>query len=152
MPINEQVINNLLDNATPSNSSDRVYFVEPGNMMTAMSYFKRITGQQLGLDALSQKASGGFFVHTYNGMINGQQVNVNLRGGSTSDVTYTRLVHVLSVSHQLVDAEETSQVAHGVPTIDITNPGALNGVPRLQNAQGRVEFKFTNRFSYEATR
>lgn len=59
MPINEQVINNLLDNATPSSSSNRVYFVEPGNMMTAMSYFKRITGQQLGLDALSLHAIGG---------------------------------------------------------------------------------------------
>lgn len=150
MPINELAINSLLDMAVKSDSSDRVYFVEGGNLMTAIEFFTRITGQRLTRTDLSMRASGGFFVRTYQDAV--LPINVMVRGGSSSDVSYTRMVHILSHDHQLVDASESSQVAHGVPTLDITSPGSLLAVPRIVNAVGRVEFKFTTRFQYETTK
>lgn len=149
MPIDQDQINLLLDIATPSTQSNRVFMVEKGNMMTAINWFTKITGQQLSLfDLIRNKAAGGFFIHTYNGSINGQPVNVNLRGGSSSSITTERLVLIMSNQYTARDEIWTSSTTPGCPTIDITNPQNLGQVPRVVTCDGRIEIKFTTTFQY----
>lgn len=157
MPIDQDQINRLLDISTESTQSDRVFMIEGGNMATAIDWFKRITGQQLSLFDLTRakasgdtraKQSGGFFIHTYQGTVNGQQVNVNLRGGSSSSIVTERLVTLMTRDFRYLGEAEYSTTTPGCPTIDITNPGALGAVPRIVNCKGRVEFKFTTTFVY----
>ena len=153
MAIDQDQINRLLDVTSRSDSSDRVFFVDDGNLMTAITWFGRITGTQLSREDLhGRKATGGFFLHTHNDAIGGTAVNVTLRGGSSSSITTDRKVHIFTQDHQLLEEIDTSDTTPGCPTIDITNPGALGRVPRVVTCDGRIEIKFTTRFAYESNR
>lgn len=147
MPINQNEISNLLSRASPSSQSDRVFMVEGGNMMTAIDWFRRITGQALSLADLSRnKATGGFFIHTYNGTVNGAPVNVNLRGGSSSTITTEKHVLLMTQGHQYLGEIDSSSTTAGCPTLDITNPQNLTLVPSVAHCQGRIEIKFTTTY------
>ena len=153
MAIDQDQINLLLDVAEPSDSSDRVFFIEKGNMMTAINYFKKITGEALSLQQLtSRKASGGFYLYTHKGRIGQKDVNVTVRGGSSSSVTSVRDVYIFTKDYQLLGHHSAETTTPGVPTLDITNPGALGQVPRIVTCEGRVEFKFTTRYEYVSNR
>lgn len=149
MPINQMQINRLLDIASPSTQSDRVFMVEKGNMMTAIQWFAKITGQRLSLtDLTSLKASGGFFIHTHNGTVDGKPVNVNLRGGSSSSITTEKLVMLMTKDYRYLGDVESSSTTPGCPTIDITNPQNLAEVPRVITCNGRIEIKFATTHVY----
>ncbi|MCB1955300.1 MAG: hypothetical protein KDG55_06465 [Rhodocyclaceae bacterium] len=149
MAIDQDQINLLLDSAQTSAQSNRVFMVERGNMMTAILWFNRITGQRLSLTDLSRnKAAGGFFVHTYTGSVDGKPVNVNLRGGSSSTITTERHTTILSKDYRLLGEIESSSTTAGCPTIDITNPQSLGKVPRVLHCEGRIEVKFTTTFEH----
>lgn len=139
MPINQDAVNSLIDNSIPSETSNRVYFVEPANLMTAIDFFKRITGQGVPSLTSMNVAAGGFFFHTHSENIDGSRVNVTLRGGSSSIVPISRTLCTPSGD------ERSTYNLPGCTTLDITNPEALSNVPRFSGNATRVEFKFTQR-------
>lgn len=147
MPINQDQINLLLDRSNLSTESNRVFIFEKGNMMTAIQWFTRITGQRLSLgDINRRRADGGFFIHTYQGVA--EDINVNLRGGSSSSITTNSLTVLMTHDYRFLDQIESSSVTAGCPTIDITNPQNLGQVPRVLNCEGRIEIKFTTTYRY----
>ncbi|WP_306397480.1 hypothetical protein [Telluria beijingensis] len=149
MPIDQNQINLLLDSSVLSTQSNRVFMVERGNMMTAMSWFTKITGQRLAMADLTRlKAAGGFFIHTYAGNVNGNPVNVNLRGGSSSSITSEKHVMLLTKDYQMLGEIHSTSTTPGCPTIDITNPQHLGGVPRVVTLDGRIEIKFATTYTY----
>ncbi|HEX4948704.1 MAG TPA: hypothetical protein VFZ34_18655 [Blastocatellia bacterium] len=153
MAINQGEINILLGQAASVPNTDRVFFVEPGNMMTALHWFKRITGVELSLPQLTQrKAEGGFFFYTHQDNVNGVAVNVTIRGGSSSPVSTTREVYTYTHDYQPLSNTESQSVLPGVPTLELTNPQAMAEVPKFLTLNGRVEFKFTNRTQVEIVR
>ena len=149
MPINQDQINLLLDSATVSTQSNRVFMVERGNMMTAIQWFTKITGQRLSMrDLTDMRAAGGFFIHTFNGIVDGNPVNVNLRGGSSSSITTEKLVMLMTKDYQVLGEVRSTSTTAGCPTIDITNPQNLGAVPRVVTLKDRFEIKFTTTFVY----
>lgn len=149
MAIDQGAINNLLDTCNPSDQSDRVLMCENANMMTALNWFTKITGQRLSLAQLTgNKAAGGFYLHTHADTVGGNAVNVNLRGGSSSTIT-TEYVHdIMTKDHQYLGTVEKTSKTPGCPTIDITNPQHLGQAPRVVNCNGRIEIKFTTTYEY----
>jgi hypothetical protein len=113
--------------------------------MTALTYFRRITGTNISIQELSaRRAEGGFFFVTRSHVIAGTTVNVTLRGGSSSAVTVNREVYGYRRNFQPLFEVHSQSVLPGVPTLDITNPNVLAAV------LGRVEF--TNRTMIEIAR
>src|SRR5262249_39645867 len=116
---------------------------------TAMQWFTKITGQTLSMnDLVSNKAQGGFFVHTYAGTVNGNAVNVNLRGGARSSLTTEKMVTLSAKDDRDAGGIGDTSTTPGCATIDITNPQHLSQVPRVVTCQGRIEIKFTTTSVY----
>ena len=145
MPINQQAINDLLARCEDANNNGvKVYFCDDGNLMTAINSFRRITGQDFNFSTAVTTA-GGFKLQNYQETINGAQVGVNLRGGSSSSVTTERYTMTAPGDKGLT---VSTHDVNGVPTIDIINPAALTLVPAFMGLATRVEIKFTTRSEF----
>lgn len=149
MPIDQQAINDLLAECEDANNNGvKVYFCERGNLMTAINCFRRITGQAFNF-ATAVTTAGGFKLQNYQETINGIQVGVNLRGGSSSTVTTER--YTLTAPGAQGVTISTHDV-NGVPTIDVINPAALTLVPAFLGLATRVEIKFTTRSEFTSAK
>lgn len=152
MPIQQGEINVLLNQSVPSGSSDRVFFIEPANLVTATQWFQRITGVRLSLQQLTGRtAAGGFFFYTHNDRIGPNAVNVTIRGGSSSSVSTTREVYTFTSDYRSLSEFSSTSTVPGVATLELTNPRAFDEVPAFAKLDGRVEFKFTQRSQTETS-
>lgn len=143
--INQDHIEDLLKLSNPANMSGRKMWVhDGGNMMTAMNWFKKITGREFLLPipvggpgtampggAAQSTGVGALISHTE--QIGGKDVTVTLRGGSSST-----LDGAWGNPHQ------------GPPTLEIQDARHLTGVPTCQPFASHakkiiVEVKFTTR-------
>ncbi len=109
----------------------RVWICDGGNMMTAINYFKQITGEEFDMLKLPTVASG-FKLKTVAQEINGKDVKVTLRGGSSSSVAAQGNAH------------------HGPPTLEIQCAEALRLVPQFLDFPDKtiVEVKFSTRAEF----
>jgi|SRR4051794_13094140 hypothetical protein len=173
MPIDQAQITLMLAECVDANNVGRkVYFCEGGNLMTAMNYYRKITGQQFDLGVpLIPLAQGGqappatartatfsspagpvksFKFNTYSELVGGINVSVTLRGGSSSPVQTERYV--------LTSGDATGQTVYthglpGVPTMEFQNAWALTAVLPFQALGDRiVEVKFTTRYEFTSAK
>ena len=174
MPINQAEINKMLSECVDTDNVGRkVFFCENGNLMTAMNYFRAITGQRFDLGIPLQPGGAvapgartatfsskdennrtiqvkNFKFNTYGEQIGGTQVSVTLRGGSSSPVTTER--YVLTAGTASGHTTYTSDLP-GVPTMEFQNASALVNVTKFQGLGDRiVEVKFTTRFAFTSAK
>jgi hypothetical protein len=109
----------------------RVWICDGANMMTAMNYFRDITGEEFNMLALPTVPSG-FKLKTVSQTILDKDVKVTLRGGSSSTVQSAGNAH------------------NGPPTLEIQNAEALTLVPQFAGfpAKTIVEVKFSTRAEF----
>lgn len=144
--LNQGAIQDLLNLSNPANMSGRKMWVfDGGNMMTAMNWFKKITGVQFLLPipiggpggemptgaATDTKSVGA--LQSYQGDVGDKAVTVTLRGGSSSTLDGA-----------------WGNPHNGPPTIEIADARNLIAVPTCQTflkatKKVIVEIKFTTR-------
>lgn len=166
MPIDQAQITLMLAECVDANNVGRkVYFCERGNLMTAMNYYRKITGQKFDLGI--PLAPGGqvpqgpartatfssqagpvksFKFNTFSENVAGTNVSVTLRGGSSSPVQTER--YVLTAGNANGQTFYTHDLP-GVPTMEFQNASALTAVLAFQGLGDRiVEVKFTTRYEF----
>lgn len=170
MPIDQKAVVDMVAACVEtSNVGRKVYFCENGNLMTAMNYFRKITGQKFDLGipvggpgsaqhgvartatfSSSQGPIKSFQFNVYKERVGNTDVTVTLRGGSSSPVATERYV---LTSGKDDGSTVYTQDLPGVPTLEFQNPSALTGVPAFLALGDRmVEIKFTTRYEFTSAR
>lgn len=133
MPIQQTAVDEMIKACgLPAQAKGRrVWICDGANMMTAMNYFRQITGEEFDIMNLPTVASG-FKLKTVSQTIGDKDVKVTLRGGSSSTVQSAGNAH------------------NGPPTLEIQNAEALTLVPQFVGfpAKTIVEVKFSTRAEY----
>ena len=166
MPIDQSEIRNMLSQCVDAkNVGRKVYFCERGNLMTAINYFRKITGRSFDIGIPPAPGVGGppgvartatfsspsgpvkaFQFNTYTDQVGGTNVTVTLRGGSSSPVTTER--YVLTSGDNKGMTHYTHDLP-GVPTMEFQNASALTAVDEFHGIGDRiVEIKFTTRSEF----
>jgi hypothetical protein len=133
MPIQQTAVADMIKACGPAAQTKgrRVWICDGANMMTAMNYFRDITGEEFDLLKLPTVPSG-FKLKTVSQTIADKDVKVTLRGGSSSSI------------------EAAGNKHHGPPTLEIQNAEALTLVPQFVGfpAKTIVEVKFSTRAEF----
>lgn len=133
MPFNQSAIAEMITacGAPAQTKGRRVWICDGANMMSAMNYFKDITGEEFNLLTL-RPVQTGLLLKSVHDTLLGKKVTVTLRGGSSSSIDGPGNKH------------------HGPPTLEILYAENLTLVPQFVNFPNKttVEVKFSTRAEY----
>ena len=153
-----------------NNVSRKVYFCERGNLMTAINYFRKITGRSFDIGIPAAPGVGGrpggartatssspsrpvkaLQFNTHSDQIGSTNVTVTLRGGGSSSPVTTE-PYVLTSGDDKGLMHYTHDLP-GVPTMEFQNAFALTAVDEFHGIGNRiVEVKFTARSEFVSTK